>query len=75
MATHSQTGRACEEQCIPNYHALIDEKKIVWGRENNNSKRKRRKKKLERAKERIINKRLMHDAEVQSSNSKTPHYA
>ena len=28
MATHTQTGRACEEQCIPNYHALIDEKKI-----------------------------------------------
>ena len=41
MATHTQTGRACEEQCIPNYHALIDEKNRK--RENNNSKRKRKK--------------------------------
>ncbi len=41
MATHTQTGRACEEECILNYHALIDEKK---NRENNNAKRKKEKK-------------------------------
>lgn len=28
MAIHTQTGRACKEQCIPNYQALIDDKEI-----------------------------------------------
>lgn len=47
MATHTQTGRACEEQCIVNYHALIDEKRP---RENNNAKRKKEKRKRKKQK-------------------------
>ncbi len=63
MATHTQTGRACEEQCIPIYHALIDEKKIERRREreNNNGTRKKRRrekaKKMERAEHKLKHKR------------------
>jgi len=44
MATHTQTGRACEEQCIPNYHAPIDDKKKAERVTMLNEKKKEKKK-------------------------------
>ena len=33
MVAHIQTGRTCEEQCIHDYHTLVNEKRME--RENN----------------------------------------
>ncbi len=50
MAMHRQTGRACEEQCIPNHHALIEK----------NIREKKQKKNMEQTKveKRIINNKI-----------------
>jgi hypothetical protein len=67
---YTYTDRTCMRGAtIANYHALIDEKK---NRENNNAGRKEKRKKdgIGRVQgnenERIINKKLMNDAEVEA---------
>lgn len=89
MATHTQTGRACEEQCIGNYCASLMKKKKKSEREREeqqclNVKGEERRGKNTRigtsssrthaqTLQRIIDERLMNDAEVQSSLSQAPH--
>lgn len=81
MATHTQTGRACEEQCIGDYCALLMKKKKK--REGTTMLKRQRRKKTRNGTrssrthaqtlQRIIDERLMNDAGVQSSHSQAPH--
>ncbi len=44
MATHTQTGRACEEHCIPNDYVLTDDKKAEGVTMLNEKKEKKKQK-------------------------------